>query len=400
MMNLNKISSVEVSVEETYEGEQFQNIENKTLEKLARRVQIPGFRKGKAPVNLVRNYVNQSYLQEMLVDEIVDDVLRSVASELEAPVYKVHIKESNIEEQKAYIKMVIELLPQPRFDDIDFSKLSPYEEPKVTEEEIEDVVDHLLEDQSAIRSVEVEKPEDGYLAEIEWALLDEQGNPLKPRRTTIEIGKEEFLEGTDDLLKSMTVGEEKNMATPDGQSQIRIKLLDIKGKVKPELTDELAADLGFENVENLRKTAEEEIGRYKQDQYVDEWLNNVLDDIAEQLEIQLPPSMIEDEYEHRYEEFINMLENSGLNLESYASQVQKNPDEVLTEIRENVRNSLKRYFVLEFLKSALGIEADEAEVNEYLKTRQGINRQEASYNVELEKLIEVLKEKVSANKEV
>lgn len=399
-MNLNKISSVEVSVEETYEGEQFQNIENKTLEKLARRVQIPGFRKGKAPVNLVRNYVNQSYLQEMLVDEIVDDVLRSVASELEAPVYKVHIKESNIEEQKAYIKMVIELLPQPRFDDIDFSKLSPYEEPKVTEEEIEDVVDHLLEDQSAIRSVEVEKPEDGYLAEIEWALLDEQGNPLKPRRTTIEIGKEEFLEGTDDLLKSMTVGEEKNMATPDGQSQIRIKLLDIKGKVKPELTDELAADLGFENVENLRKTAEEEIGRYKQDQYVDEWLNNVLDDIAEQLEIQLPPSMIEDEYEHRYEEFINMLENSGLNLESYASQVQKNPDEVLTEIRENVRKSLKRYFVLEFLKSALGIEADEAEVNEYLKTRQGINRQEASYNVELEKLIEVLKEKVSANKEV
>lgn len=399
-MNLNKISSVEVSVEETYEGEQFQNIENKTLEKLARRVQIPGFRKGKAPVNLVRNYVNQSYLQEMLVDEIVDDVLRSVASELEAAVYKVHIKESNIEEQKAYIKMVIELLPQPRFDDIDFSKLSPYEEPKVTEEEIEDVVDHLLEDQSAIRSVEVEKPEDGYLAEIEWALLDEQGNPLKPRRTTIEIGKEEFLEGTDDLLKSMTVGEEKNMATPDGQSQIRIKLLDIKGKVKPELTDELAADLGFENVENLRKAAEEEIGRYKQDQYVDEWLNNVLDDIAEQLEIQLPPSMIEDEYEHRYEEFINMLENSGLNLESYASQVQKNPDEVLTEIRENVRKSLKRYFVLEFLKSALGIEADEAEVNEYLKTRQGINRQEASYNVELEKLIEVLKEKVSANKEV
>jgi len=399
-MNLNKISSVEVSVEETYEGEQFQNIENKTLEKLARSVQIPGFRKGKAPVNLVRNYVNQSYLQEMLVDEIVDDVLRSVASELEAPVYKVHIKESSIEEQKAYTKMVIELLPQPRFDDIDFSELPPYEEPKVTEEEIEDVVDHLLEDQSVIRSVEVEKPEDGYLAEIEWALLDEQGNPLKPRRTTIEIGKEEFLEGTDDLLKSMTVGEEKTMATPDGESQIRIKLLDIKGKVKPELTDELAADLGFENVENLRKAAEEEIRRYKLDQYVDEWLNNVLDDIAEQLEIQLPPSMIEDEYEHRYEEFINMLENSGLNLESYASQVQKTPDEVLTEIRENVTKSLKRYFVLEFLKSALGIEADEAEVNEYLKTRQGINRQEARYNVELEKLIEVLKEKVSANKEV
>ncbi|HRC95598.1 MAG TPA: trigger factor [Coprothermobacter proteolyticus] len=399
-MNLNKISSVEVSVEETYEGEQFQNIENKTLEKLARSVQIPGFRKGKAPVNLVRNYVNQSYLQEMLVDEIVDDVLRSVASELEAPVYKVHVKESSIEEQKAYIKMVIELLPQPRFDDIDFSELPPYEEPKVTEEEIEDVVDHLLEDQSVIRSVEVEKPEDGYLAEIEWALLDEQGNPLKPRRTTIEIGKEEFLEGTDDLLKSMTVGEEKTMATPDGESQIRIKLLDIKGKVKPELTDELAADLGFENVENLRKAAEEEIRRYKLDQYVDEWLNNVLDDIAEQLEIQLPPSMIEDEYEHRYEEFINMLENSGLNLESYASQVQKTPDEVLTEIRENVTKSLKRYFVLEFLKSALGIEADEAEVNEYLKTRQGINRQEARYNVELEKLIEVLKEKVSANKEV
>jgi len=399
-MNLNKISSVEVSVEETYEGEQFQNIENKTLEKLARSVQIPGFRKGKAPVNLVRNYVNQSYLQEMLVDEIVDDVLRSVASELEAPVYKVHVKESSIEEQKAYIKMVIELLPQPRFDDIDFSKLPPYEEPKVTEEEIEDVVDHLLEDQSVIRSVEVEKPEEGYLAEIEWALLDEQGNPLKPRRTTIEIGKEEFLEGTDDLLKSMTVGEEKTMATPDGESQIRIKLLDIKGKVKPELTDELAADLGFENVENLRKAAEEEIRRYKLDQYVDEWLNNVLDDIAEQLEIQLPPSMIEDEYEHRYEEFINMLENSGLNLESYASQVQKTPDEVLTELRENVTKSLKRYFVLEFLKSALGIEADEAEVNEYLKTRQGINRQEARYDVELEKLIEVLKEKVSANKEV
>jgi len=158
--------------------------------------------------------------------------------------------------------------------------------------------------------------------------------------------------------------------------------------------------LGFENVENLRKAAEEEIRRYKLDQYVDEWLNNVLDDIAEQLEIQLPPSMIEDEYEHRYEEFINMLENSGLNLESYASQVQKTPDEVLTEIRENVTKSLKRYFVLEFLKSALGIEADEAEVNEYLKTRQGINRQEARYNVELEKLIEVLKEKVSANKEV
>jgi len=49
--------------------------------------------------------------------------------------------------------------------------------------------------------------------------------------------------------------------------------------------------------------------------------------------------MIEDEYEHRYEEFINMLENSGLNLESYASQVQKNPDEVLTEIRRECKRS-------------------------------------------------------------
>ncbi len=394
-MNLNKISSVEVSVEETYEGERFEGVENKALEKLAKRVQIPGFRKGKAPINLVKNYVNPSYLQEMLIDEIVDDVLRSVGSELDAPIYKVHIKESNIEEQKAFVKMTIELLPQPKFDAIDFSELPPYEEPKVSEEEIEDVIDHLLEDQSVIRSVEVEKPEDGYLAEIEWALLDEQGNPLRPRRTTIEIGKEEFLEGTDELLKSMTVGEEKTMATPDGQSQIRIKLLDVKGKVKPELTDELAADLGFENVENLRRAAEEEIKKYKLDQYIDEWLNNVLDGIAEQLEIQLPPSMIEDEYEHRYEEFINMLENSGLNLESYASQVQKSPDEVLTEIRENVTKSLKRYFVLEFLKSAMGIEAEEAEVNEYLKTHQGINRQEARYDIELQKLIDVLKEKVT-----
>jgi len=43
----------------------------------------PGFRKGKAPINLVKNYVNPSYLQEMLIDEIVDDVLRSVGSELD-----------------------------------------------------------------------------------------------------------------------------------------------------------------------------------------------------------------------------------------------------------------------------------------------------------------------------
>jgi trigger factor len=393
-MNLDRVSSVEVAVEESYEGEAFQALQNKALEKLARSVQIPGFRKGKAPVSLVKNYVNPGYLNELIVDEMVDDILDKVGSELDAPIYKVVVKDSAIDEDKGSVKVSIELLPQPKFEQIDFQKLPRYEEPQISEQEIEDVIDHLLEDQAIIRSVDVEKPEDGQLAEIEWSLLDEQGNPLRPRRTTVEIGKEEFLEGTDELLKGMSVGEQKTMKTPDGQTDLQIKLIDIKSRVKPELTDQLASDLGFENVDALRKAAEQEIKSYKTEQYVDNWLNEVLDAISEQLELQLPPSMIEDEYNHRYDEFMNMLNERGLSLESYAGQMQETPEQVLTEIRDNVNKSLRRYFVLEFLKSALGIKAEDAEVSEYMKTRQGINRQEAQYEVELNKLVDVLKEKI------
>lgn len=393
-MNLNKVSSVEVMVEENYDGEKFQALQNKALEKLAKSIQIPGFRKGKAPVSLVKNYVNPSYFKELIVDEMVDDILDNAGSQFDAPIYKVLVKEANIEEDKGFVKISVELLPQPKFEQINFEVLPKFEEQQVNEDEVAGVVDHLLEDQAVIRSTDSEKPEDGQLAEIEWSLLDEQGNPLKPRRTTVEIGKEEFLEGTDELLKGMTVGEEKTMKTPDGQSEIKIKLLDIKAKVKPELTDELASDLGFDNAEALRNAAEDEIRRYKTDQYVDEWLNDILDKIAEQLSLELPTSMIEEEYDHRYEEFMNMLNERGLTLESYAAQMQQTPDQVLTEIRNNVNKSLRRYFILEFLKSSMGIEAENTEVSEYMKTRQGINRQEAQYELEIQKLIDALKEKI------
>ncbi|NPV88717.1 trigger factor [Coprothermobacteraceae bacterium] len=393
-MKTERISGVEVIVEETFGGEQLEQLREQVLKKVASQVNIPGFRKGHAPLALVKNYVNPEYLEDLLRDDLLDTVLHEAAQEIKQQIYKVEVLEMNLADE-GYVKAKLELLPTVDLDQVNFGELPKYEEPVVQEEEVNNVIDRLLEDQAIVRSVEVEKPEDGHMAEIEWALLDDQGNPLRPRRTTIEIGKEEFLEGTDAMLKEMTVGEERLMETPDKAAKLKIKLLDIKAKAKPELTDELAKSIGFENVEALRNAAEEEIRRYKAEETTSKWFEGVLDTVAQKLNVELPPSMVDEEYKERFDNFVSSLERQGLTLESYCTQIGKSIEEVQNDIRENVRRSLLHYLLSEVLRAYLGVKVEREEINEYTSKRDGISSKEAEYQIGMAKLIEALKAKTS-----
>ena len=367
----------ELKLEFTIEAKKFDEGMKKVYAKSAKYFNIPGFRKGKAPMAIVEKQYGPEIFYEDTFNEVVPEE------------YERELKENNIE---AVSRPEIEVKQMGKGQDLIFTavvqtkpevKLGKYKgielkkiEYNVTDEDIEHELGHMADRNSRLVTVEDRPVENGDITVIDFegfvdGVAFEGG---KAEGHELEIGSGTFIPGFEEQLIGMELENEKEIKVTfpkeyfskdlaGKDATFKVKLHDIKKKELPELDDEFAKDVSeFDTLEELKKSIKEKLTKNKEQREKYETEEAVLKAVCEDSKLDIPSGMIELEIDNMLKDFEQRLSYQGLNLEQYLKMIGKTEEEMRKEYEPQAIEAIKSRLVLEAIMKAEKIEASEEEI--------------------------------------
>jgi len=327
----------------------------------AKYVNVPGFRKGKAPLQFVRQRIPASDVRQRAAELLVEPAYAEALKEHDITPYaqpKLELIQLELESKPFIFKAVVPLPPKVElgtYKGIEIDK-PVYEVPEsVIDSEIERRRERAAEYPKVERAV---KTGDLVIADVS-ANVEIRPTLAEPRPTMIEIGSDN-LPGFDDAVIGMSTDEEKTFPLTypaeypeedlQGQeAEFTVKIKEVREKQIPELTDELAKKLTegrAETVANwrveLRKDAETVVGR-RSEQEVE---NGLIEKIAEVSTISYPPVLVDLEVEDDLRELKQQLDRAQISLQDYAQRNGTTPDAILANVRIDAEKRIRAGLVL------------------------------------------------------
>ena len=396
----------EVKLEITIEAEKFENAMKKVYFQNAKYFNIPGFRKGKAPMNIVEKYYGAQIFYE--------DAFNEVATEA----YDEALKENNIE---AVSRPEVDIIQMEKGKDVIFTavvqtkpevELGKYKgveivkaEYPVEEKDIEHELGHMQEHNSRLVTVEDRALEKGDISTIDFegfvdGVAFEGG---KAEGHELEIGSGSFIPGFEDQLVGMKIDEEKdiNVKFPEeyfskdlaGKDAVfKVKLHAIKKKELPELDDEFAKDVSeFDTLAELKASIKEKLEKNNAQRAKYETEEAAIKAVCENAKLDIPTGMIDLEVDNMLKDFEQRLSYQGLNMEQYLKMIGRTEEEMRKEYEPQATEAIKSRLVLEAIINAEKIEASEEEINakmEEMAKNYGKKVEELSENENLKKYLD------------
>ena len=376
-----KVSAREVEqrqmvLEIEVEDERVQRAMDQAYKRIVGRINVPGFRKGRAPRPLVERMVGREALFEDAVEHLVPQVYLDALKEQQIDAAGQPSLEVTSTEPLQF-KATVPLRPSVELGD--YRSIAVDVDPIVVEDqEIEDVIERMRTAHATWAPVE-------RAAQIgDRAGLDVQASRLG--RTIIETKDAEFVldpsgaepvPGFSEQLVGMKAGEERSFtlggeaseeedAPPATEFQVRLHW--VKERELPAIDDDFARTAGEkETVEELREEIRTQIRQFKESQAREQHAQRAVSQAVEGATVVIPPQLVEREAAHRAEDLQSTLDKRGIRLEQYLQVIGKDEATFRTELLTEAEQTLKRSLVLEAVADAEGLEVSEAEVREELE---------------------------------
>ena len=372
----------EVKLEITVEAEKFDNAIKKVYFKSAKYFNIPGFRKGKAPMNIVEKYYGKEIFYEDAFNEVAGEALDEAVKENDLYVVsRPDIDVTQIEKGKDLIfTAVMQTKPEAelgKYKGVEIKKI----EYKVTDEDIEHELGHMQEHNARMITVEDRPVESGDIVTIDFEGFVE-GKAFdggKAEGHELEIGSNTFIPGFEDQIIGMKIDEEKdiNVKFPEEyfskelagkDATFKVKLHEIKKKEMPKLDDEFAKDVSeFDTLKELKEDIKKKQQKQNDDKAKYETEDAVIKAVCENVKVDIPSGMIETEVDNMIKDIEQRLSYQGLKLEQYLQMMGKTTEEMRKEYEPQAIDSIKSRLALEAVIKAEKIEATEEEVDEKMK---------------------------------
>jgi len=327
----------------------------------AKYVNVPGFRKGKAPLQFVRQRIPASDVRQRAAELLVEPAYAEALKEHDITPYaqpKLELIQLELESKPFIFKAVVPLPPK-----VELGTYKGLSVDKPVYEVPESVIDNEI-DRRRERAAEYPKVErpvktgDLVIADIA-ANVEIRPTMAEPRATMIEIGGDN-IPGFDDNVIGMSVDDEKTFPLTypaeypeedlQGQdAEFTVKVKEVREKQIPELTDELAKKLTegrAETVaswrEELRKDAESVMGR-RSEQEVE---TGIIDQIAQVSTISYPPVLVDLEVEDDLRDLKQQLDRAQITLEQYAQRNATTSEAILANVRIEAEKRIRAGLVL------------------------------------------------------
>ena len=372
----------EVKLEITVEAEKFNDAIKKVYFKSAKYFNIPGFRKGKAPMNIVEKYYGKEIFYEDAFNEVAGEALDEAVKENDLYVVsRPDIDVTQIEKGKDLIfTAVMQTKPEAelgKYKGVEIKKI----EYKVTDDDINHELSHMQEHNARIVTVEDRPVEKGDITVIDFeGFVDGKAfDGGKAEGHELEIGSNTFIPGFEDQIIGMKIDEEKdiNVKFPEEyfskdlagkDATFKVKLHEIKKKELPKLDDEFAKDVSeFDTLKELKEDIKKKQQKQNDDKAKYETQDAVIKAVCENVKVDIPSGMVETEVENMLKDIEQRLSYQGLKLEQYLQMMGKTQDEMKKEYEPQAIESIKSRLMLEAVIKAEKIEATDEEVDEKLK---------------------------------
>ena len=403
----------EVKLEITIEAEKFDNAMKKVYFQNAKYFNIPGFRKGKAPMNIVEKYYGAQIFYEDAFNEVATEAYDEAleANKIDA-VSRPVVDIKQMEKGKDVIfTAVVQTKPEVelgKYKGIEIPKV----EYKVEEKDIEHELGHMQEHNSRLITVDDRALENGDIATIDFeGFVDGVAfDGGKAEGHELEIGSRSFIPGFEDQLVGMKIDEEREIKVTfpkeyfskdlaGKEAMFKVKLHEIKRKELPELDDEFAKDVSeFDTLAELKASIKEKIEKNNEQRQKYETEDLAIKAVCEDVKVDIPSGMVEFEVENMMKDFEQRLSYQGLNLDQYLKMIGKTEEEMKKEYEPQAIEAIKSRLVLEAIIKAEKIEASEDEIKakmEEMAKNYGKKVEEISEN---ENLKRYLKEGIESEK--
>ena len=360
------------------DGETFEKAINKVYKKEVKKINIQGFRKGKAP----RRIIEKMYGTEVFYDDAMQDcypeALYAAAEEAGVKIVAVESLEA-IEASAEGFTFKAQVIVEPEMEidgykGIEIEKKST----EVTDELIEKEIEQVRERNSRLVTVEDRAAENGDTAVIDFeGFVDgEAFEGGKSEGYNLSLGSGNFIPGFEEQIVGHKAGEEFSIFVnfPEEyqaeelqgkEAEFKIVLHEIKTKELPEVDDEFVQDVSDkETLEEYKEELRETVGK----RLVDEAEKDVDDKIAEKLmelvQGEIPEAMYENQTNEMIRDFENRLRSQGLDMDTYMRYMGMDVNALKGMYRTDAEKRVKLRLALETIAKKENIEVTEADLDE------------------------------------
>ncbi len=415
-----KIDANRYQLEITVDGEKFREAIREAYKKNGKKINVPGFRKGKAPLHIIETYYGSEIFFEDALNFLYNDLVEDA------------IKESGL--KVINDKMDFDLVSISKEDGVDFKvSLTTYPEieigeykglkaektaVKVDAAEVNAELNAMAERNARMVSVEDRAAKNGDTVVIDFEGFTD-GKAFdggKAEGHSLVLGSGQFIPGFEDQIVGKNIGDEfdVNVTFPEEygakelagkEAVFKVKLHEIKVKELPAVDDEFAKDVSeFDTLKELKTDLKKKATERKKKAAEEATENALVQQIVDSIKGEIPEAMFENRLNQCVEDFAYRLQSQGLNLETYLKYTNSNIDEFKKSFRPQAEAQVKYRLALEKIVELENIKPDDKEIEaeydklakdygvEADKVKNAIPAEEVAKDLAVGKAIDLIKE--------
>lgn len=375
MATVKKLSETVYEVSATRSGEELKHLKKHVLVHF-KDAKVDGFRKGHVPADVLEKKFKKEIEGEILNHIISEEYRKAVEENNLSPIADIKLEKYENNEDNVEVVFTIPVLPEITLGDYKSVKVEK-EALDVNDEKVNAEIEIMRSNAGKLKEVaddEAAKDKDVANINFEGFVDGEAFNGGKAEGFDLTLGSKSFIDTFEDQIIGHKKGDEfdVNVTFPEeyhaenlkGKPAVfKIKLNSIKRKEEAELNEDLAKELGYDSVEDLKAKTKENLIKREETRIENEHKGKVVDAVVEGVNFEIPEAIVEREIQFQINRFAQQLQMQGMSLNQYFEMTGQNIEKMRESIKESAEKSVKRDLVLNEIAKVEKIEATEEEVN-------------------------------------
>ena len=375
MSTVKKLSETVYEVSVTRNGEELKHLKEHVLVHF-KDAKVDGFRKGHVPADVLEKKFKKEIEGEILNHIISEEYRKAVEENNLSPIADIKLEKYENNEDNVEVAFTIPVLPEINLGDYKSVKVEK-EALDVNDEKVNAEIEIMRSNAGKLKEVaddEAAKDKDVTNINFEGFIDGEAFDGGKAEGFDLTLGSKSFIDTFEDQIIGHKKGDEfdVNVTFPEeyhaenlkGKPAVfKVKVNSIKRKEEAELNEDLAKELGYDSVEDLKAKTKENLIKREETRIENEYRGKVVDAVVDTVNFEIPEAVVEREIQFQINRFAQQLQMQGMSLNQYFEMTGQDIEKMRESIKESAEKSVKRDLVLTEIAKAENVQATEEEVN-------------------------------------
>lgn len=375
MSTVKKLSETVYEVSVTRNGEELKHLKEHVLVHF-KDAKVDGFRKGHVPADVLEKKFKKEIEGEILNHIISEEYRKAVEENNLSPIADIKLEKYENNEDNVEVVFTIPVLPEINLGDYKSVKVEK-EALDINDEKVNAEIEIMRSNAGKLKEVaddEAAQDKDVTNINFEGFIDGEAFDGGKAEGFDLTLGSKSFIDTFEDQIIGHKKGDEfdVNVTFPEeyhaenlkGKPAVfKVKVNSIKRKEEAELNEDLAKELGYDSVEDLKAKTKENLIKREETRIENEYRGKVVDAVVDTVNFEIPEAVVEREIQFQINRFAQQLQMQGMSLNQYFEMTGQDIEKMRESIKESAEKSVKRDLVLTEIAKAENVQATEEEVN-------------------------------------